>query len=72
MYWNPPISEEDQMIRSELNIILKQKPEESEAAVNIGQVQSVDQTSVGPCSDWQLAGSERTSFCLQFQLYFTR
>ena len=35
------------MIRSELNIILKQKPEESEAAVNIGQVESVDQTSVG-------------------------
>ena len=32
------------MIRSELNIILKQKPEESEAAVNIGQVETVDQT----------------------------
>ena len=43
------VSRDDQMIRSKLNIILKQKPKESEAAVNIGQVESVDQTSGGLC-----------------------
>ena len=41
------VSIDDQMIRSKLNIILKQKPQESEAAVNIGQVELVDQRSGG-------------------------
>ena len=41
------MSIDDQMIRSKLNIILKQKPQESEAAVNIGQVELVDQKSSG-------------------------
>ena len=63
---------EDQMIRWELIKILQQKPEESEAAVNIGQVESVDQTSVGTLLSLATCGLGKNEFLPSVSIIFYR